>query len=100
MDDPDLQFEGTLSRSPQNFTHHKDQIADDLYEKQSVAMDPAERRKLCKQYELRIIDEMAYMVPFLWWERVIPVSPKVKGVRLLPNHFINQDRSTIWLSKD
>jgi peptide/nickel transport system substrate-binding protein len=100
MDDPDLQFEGTLSNSPQNHTHHKDRIADDLYLKQSRAVDPAERRRLCKQYELRIIDEMTYMVPFLWWDRAIPVPSNVKGIKLLPNHFINQDRSTVWLSKD
>jgi len=100
MDDPDLQFEGTLSGSPQNHTHHKDRIADDLYAKQSRAIDPAERRKLCKQYELRIIDEMTYMVPFLWWDRAIPVPTNVKGIKLMPNHFLNQDRSTIWLSKD
>ena len=100
MDDPDNQFEPTLSNSPQNFMHYKDSIADDLYLKQSRAINPVERRKLCKQYELRILDEMTYMIAFLWWDRIIPVASNVRGLKLLPNHFINQDRSTIWLSKE
>ena len=100
MDDPDNQFEATNSTSPQNYMFYKDPVVDDLYAKQSQAVDPAERRKLCKQYELRVLDEMTYMIVFLWWERIIPVPSYVHGVKLLPNHFINQDRSTIWLSKD
>jgi peptide/nickel transport system substrate-binding protein len=79
---------------------YKDPILDDLFLKQSRTIDPAERKKLCRQFELRVIDEMTYMVPFLWWDRVIPVPTYVKGVKLLPNHFINQDLSTIWLDKN
>ncbi len=100
MDDPDDLLVVTHSSYPQGFMRYKDRIVDDLYAKQSVAMDPAQRRELCKQYQLRIFDEMTYMVPFLWWHRMIPVLPNVKGIKLLPNHFINQDLSTIWLSKD
>ena len=43
---------------------------------------------------------MTYQIVLLWWDRIIPVASNVKGLKLLPNHFINQDRSTIWLSKD
>jgi peptide/nickel transport system substrate-binding protein len=100
MDDPDDQLTHYVSSSSANYARYKDPICDDLYLKQSRAVDPVERRRLCKQLELRVIDEMAYMVPFLWWHRAIPVPVNVKGVKLLPNHFINQDRSTIWLSKD
>jgi len=100
MDDPDTQFEVNLSNSAQNHMFYEDPVVDDLYTKQSRAIDPAERRKLCKQLELRILDEMTYQIVLLWWERIIPVASNVKGLKLLPNHFINQDRSTIWLSKD
>jgi len=100
MDDPDTQFEVNLSNSAQNYMFYKDPVVDDLYTKQSRAIDPAERRKLCKQLELRILDEMTYEIVFLWWDRIIPVASNVRGLKLLPNHFINQDRSTIWLSKD
>jgi peptide/nickel transport system substrate-binding protein len=100
MDDPDDQFVNYVSSSSLNPMRYKDPILDDLYLKQSRAIDPAERRRLCKQFQMRLFDEMTYMVPFLWWHRMIPVPVNVKGVKLLPNHFINQDRSTIWLSKD
>ena len=100
MDDPDDQLTHYVSSSSANYARYKDPICDDLYLKQSRAVDPVERRRLCKQLQLRVIDEMTYMVPFLWWHRMIPVPSNVKGIKLMPNHFINQDLSTIWLSKD
>ena len=100
MDDPDIIVENCLTRSTRNFSHHKDKVVDDLYAKQSVTVDDAERRKLTNELQRRVIDEMAYFVPFLWWQRVVPIRSNVKGVKLLSNHFINQDLSTIWLSKD
>ena len=102
MDEPDLQFSRFLSedKTSQNYGHYIDRVLDELYLKQSQAMDPAERRKLCKQFEVRVLDEMAYIIPTLWWHRMIPISNKVKGIKLLPSHFLNQDLSNVWLSKD
>jgi len=102
VDEPDLQFARFISddKSPMNYGHYTDRLLDELYLKQSQTMDPAERRKLGKQFQLRVLDEMAYIVPTLWWHRMIPLSPKVKGVKLLPSHFLNQDLSNVWLSKD
>jgi len=102
MDEPDLQFGRFLSsdKTSQNYGHYMDRVLDELYLKQSQAMDPAERRRLCKQFEMRVLDEMAYIVPTLWWHRMIPISHKVRGMKLLPSHFLNQDLSNVWLSKD
>jgi peptide/nickel transport system substrate-binding protein len=102
MDEPDLQFIGFLSadRSPRNFGRYKDQILDDLYEKQSRAMDFGERKKLCHQFEKRVLDEMAYVYPVPWFTRIVLHSPKMKGWRILPSHFLNQDLATVWLEKD
>jgi ABC-type transport system substrate-binding protein len=102
VDEPDLQFTRFVSedKSPVNYGQYTDRVLDELFLKQSQAMDPAERRKLCKQFQIRVLDEMAYVVPTLWWHRMTPISPKVKGVKLLPSHFLNQDLSNIWLSKE
>jgi len=43
---------------------------------------------------------MAYNFPTFWWHRIIPHSAKLKGVKLLPSHFLNQDLSQLWLSKE
>jgi len=102
VDEPDLQFTRFVSeeKSPVNYGQYTDRVLDELFLKQSQAMDAAERRKLCKQFQIRVLDEMAYIVPTLWWLRMAPISPKVKGVKLLPSHFLNQDLSNVWLSRE
>jgi peptide/nickel transport system substrate-binding protein len=102
MDEPDLQFVRFLSsdKTAQNYSRYTDRTLDDLYLKQSQAMDPAERRKLCKQFETRVLDEMAYMIPTLWWHRMAPIASQVKGVKFLPSHFLNQDLVNVWLAKE
>ncbi|MGA2957890.1 MAG: ABC transporter substrate-binding protein [Thermodesulfobacteriota bacterium] len=102
MDEPDLQFIWSLSadKSSSNFGRYKDPILDDLYQRQNRTMDPVERRNLCKKYQQRVLDEMAYSFPTFWWHRIVPHSAKLKGVKLLPSHFLNQDLSHLWLSKE
>ena len=102
MDEPDLQFTRFISsdKAPENYGRYIDRVLDDLYLKQSQTMDPTERRKLCKQFQMRVLDEMVYMIPTFWWYRASPFSPKVHGVKLLPSHLLNQDLSTVWLTKD
>ncbi len=102
MDEPDLQFTWSLSadKSQNNYGRYKDPILDELYQRQNRTLDPKERRNLCKQYQQRVLGEMAYCFPTFWWHRIVPHSAKLKGVKLLPSHFLNQDLSQLWLSKD
>ncbi len=102
VDEPDLQFIRFISddKSAMNYGHYTDRVLDELFLRQSQTMDPAERRKLCKQFQVRVLDEMAYIIPTLWWHRMTPLLPKVKGVKLLPSHFLNQDLANVWLGKD
>lgn len=102
MDEPDLQFIGFLSydKSPRNYGRYTDRILDDLYEKQGQAMDSAERKKLCDQFQKRVLDEMAYVIPTMWFHRITLHSAKMKGWKVLPSHFLNQDLRDVWLSND
>jgi peptide/nickel transport system substrate-binding protein len=102
MDEPDLQFIIFLSadKSPRNFGRYTDRVLDDLYERQSRTMDPVERKKLCHQFEKRVLDEMAYVFPVLWSTRNVMLSSKVKGWRGLPNAYLNQDLANVWMEKD
>ena len=102
MDDPDLHFTRYISfdKSPNNYMRYNDRVLDDLYLKQSQAMDPGERKKLCTQFQKRVLDEMAYGFPAPWAQRIVPHSSKLKGWKALPSHFLNQDLANVWLSKD
>jgi peptide/nickel transport system substrate-binding protein len=102
MDEPDIQLARFISsdKSPFNYGRYQDPILDELYNKQSRAMDPVERRKLCRQFEKRVLDDAAYAYPVIWMHRIVLHSPKMKGWKILPSHFLNQDLANVWLDKD
>ena len=102
MDDPDLQLFKFVSsnKSPVNYARYNDTVLDDLYDKQSRATDPKERLKLIRQFEKRVIDEKAYQFPpTLWWQRIVPHWTKVKGWKITPSHYVNQDLRDVWLEE-
>ncbi|HXZ35765.1 MAG TPA: ABC transporter substrate-binding protein, partial [Thermodesulfobacteriota bacterium] len=100
ISDPDLLFLVWLSSdiSPANFGRYIDRTLDDLYQKQSSTMNPVERKKLSRQFQTRVLDEMAYGFPPVGWTKRITIhSAKVKGWVALPHHFLNVDLVDVWL---
>ncbi|HWP35596.1 MAG TPA: ABC transporter substrate-binding protein [Thermodesulfobacteriota bacterium] len=100
MDDPDLQLVKYISsdKSPQNFARYIDRTLDDLYERQSRAINPAERRRLVREFERRVL-EQAYQVPTIWWQRIVPHWTKVRGWYITPSHYVGQDLRDVWLAE-
>lgn len=101
MDEPSLQFVRFISsdKTPYNECQYIDRVLDDLYLKQSQAMDPEERRRICRQFQVRVLDEMAYVLPFMWYNRIVPHSAKLKGWTMMPSHFLGVDLTNVWLSE-
>jgi peptide/nickel transport system substrate-binding protein len=101
MDEPDLQLFRFISndKSPINYARYKDNVLDELYEKQSRETDPKDRLKLLRGFEKRVLDEMAYQFDLLWWQRIVPHSNKIKGWKITPSHYVNQDLRDVWLSE-
>jgi peptide/nickel transport system substrate-binding protein len=101
MDEPDLQLGKFLSanRSPANFGRYNDPTLDDLDDRQTREANPEARKQLVWQYERRVLDEQAYAMVVLWWHRIIPHNAAVKGWKIAPNHYVNQDLSTVWLDE-
>ncbi|MGH7479044.1 MAG: ABC transporter substrate-binding protein, partial [Candidatus Methylomirabilales bacterium] len=102
MDEPDYQLIKFVSRhkSPINYARYVDPVVDDLYDKQGRATDPKERLKLIRQLEKRILDEQAYQFHVLWWYRIIPHHARVKGWKITPSHYLNQDLRDVWLAPE
>jgi peptide/nickel transport system substrate-binding protein len=102
VDDPDLQLIRYVSdeKGSANYGHYNDPVLDDLYSKQSKAMNPVEREKLIRQFEKRVLDEKAYVALVPWMHRIVLHSPRVKGWRVLSSHFLNQDLTNVWLDKE
>jgi peptide/nickel transport system substrate-binding protein len=82
-----------------NVGNYKDQAEVDLYNKMLRETDFSKQRALMREFEKYVVDTEAHEVFVLWWYRIIPHQSYVKGWKMSPSHFINQDLATVWLDK-
>ena len=54
---------------------------------------------LMRQFEKRVLDTEAHEIFLLWRYRIVPYRSYVKGWKISPSHYVNQDLATIWLDK-
>jgi peptide/nickel transport system substrate-binding protein len=99
--EPDLDLYKFVSRdkNPANYSRYIDRTMDELYDKQSRAVDLEERKKLIRQFEKRLLDEEAHYLMTLQWHRIIPHSAKVKGWQVTPSHYLNNTLDVVWLTE-
>lgn len=83
----------------ENYGYYKDPEEAAIYQKMLHEVDPAKQRILMRAYEKRIIDTEAHEFPMLWWNRIIIARSYVKGWKIGPSHYINQDLANIWLDR-
>src|SRR5205809_834605 len=101
MVEPDLdlyKFQST-GVSHNNYGRYTDRVLDELYARQSRAVDPEERKRLVREFEKRLLDEEAHYLYTLQWHRIVPHSARVRGWTITPSHFLNQQLDTVWLSE-
>jgi peptide/nickel transport system substrate-binding protein len=100
FDDPTLQLAKYVSTdlSPTNFSNSTDRFLDGLYVGQAVTTDLRQRAKIVREFERHALTE-ANAVPFLWWNRIVPVASYVKGWHMTPSHYLEQDLTEVWLDR-
>jgi peptide/nickel transport system substrate-binding protein len=99
MDDPDQFLERYTTGDANNWGRFSDPRLDDLFNRQSRALDPAERKKLIGEIEKIVLGNM-YYIPGIWWARTVVHWAKVKNYVAPPNHYSNQKLQDVWLSED
>ena len=87
------------SVSSENYGHYEDAAEVELYDKMLHETDPAKQRAAMRRFETYVLDEQVHEIWALWWHRIVPYRSYVKGFKITPTHFINQDLATIWLDK-
>jgi len=99
--EPDLALYQFQSKeiSQDNYGRYADKVLDELYERQSRATEPAERRRFIREFEKRLLDDETHYVPTLQYHRIIPHNAKVRGWTITPSHYINQQLDTVWLAQ-
>src|SRR5262245_9465322 len=83
----------------EQYGNFDDPAAIDLYQSMLHETDPAKQRLLMRQYEKHALDDETHEIMTLWWYRIVPHRSYVKGWKIGPSHFLNQDLATIWLDK-
>ncbi len=99
--EPDLDLYKFQSKdvSQANYGRYVDRTLDDLYQKQSRATDPEERKRFIRAFEKRLLDEEAHYLATLQWHRIVPHSARVRGWTITPSHYLNQQLDTVWLAE-
>ena len=70
----------------------------DIYNRMLKETDTAKARVLMRQFDTRI-NEQAHQLAVTYWYRVVPMRSYVKGWKISPSHYLNQDLANIWLDK-
>jgi peptide/nickel transport system substrate-binding protein len=99
--EPDLDLYKFLSadRTDASYGRYTDRALDALYDRQARARDVDERRRLVREFEKRLLDEQAHVIPTLWWHRIVPHHARVRGFTITPSHFLNAQLDMIWLAE-
>ena len=83
----------------ENYGYYDDPKAIELYNKMLNETDPKAQRAAMRAYEVHTLDTMAHGIVMPYWYRIIPERSYVKGWKISPSHYLNQDLANIWLDK-
>ena len=87
------------SVSSSNYGNYEDDAEVELYNRLLREADFAKQRGLMREFEKYVLDTQAHEIFLLWRYRIVPYRSYVKGFKISPSHYVNQDLATIWLDK-
>jgi peptide/nickel transport system substrate-binding protein len=85
--------------SPSNYGNFEDQHEVDIYQKLLRELDKSKQKALLLEFAKYVLDDQAHGIFLLWWQRIVPYHSYVKGWKIGPSHYVNQDLATIWLDR-
>jgi peptide/nickel transport system substrate-binding protein len=85
--------------SSSNYGNYEDEPEIALYDRLLRETDFARQRALMREFEKLVLDTEAHEIFLLWRYRIVPYRSYVKGFKISPSHYVNQDLATIWLDK-
>ena len=87
------------SVSDANNGFYEDPAEVELYVRMLREPDAAKQRALMRQFEKYVLDDAAHEIFLLWRYRIVPYRSYLKGWKIGPSHYVNQDLATIWLDQ-
>ncbi|HJZ70610.1 MAG TPA: ABC transporter substrate-binding protein, partial [Vicinamibacterales bacterium] len=83
----------------ENYGGYDDQKEIELYQAILHETDAAKQRAMIREFEKYVLDTQAHMIMTPWWNRIIISRSYVKGWKISPSHYVNQDLANVWLDK-
>ena len=83
----------------ENYGQYDDKESVDIYNKMLRETDAAKQRALMRAFEKRVLDTEAHEMVMPYWNRIVPLRSYVKGWKISPSHYLNQDLANVWLDK-
>jgi len=87
------------SVSGSNYGNFEDEAEIKLYDQLLRELDKSKQKTLLRQFEKHVLDDQVHAIYLLWWQRIVPHRSYVKGWKIGPSHYVNQDLGTVWLDK-
>lgn len=94
-----MQRSQTKSVYSENYGNYEDPKEVKLYDAMLHETDMKKLRTQMREFETYVLDTQVHEIMTPWWHRIVPYRSYVKGWKISPSHYINQDLSTIWLDK-
>ena len=88
-----------LGSAGNNYGSYEDVELEQIYDRLLRSGDEAEQRKIMREYEQRAISDQAHIGITLWWYKINPHRSYVKGWKIAPSHYLNQQLDNVWLDK-
>jgi len=83
----------------ENYGQYDDKDSIDIYNKMLRETDATKQRALMRAFEKRALDTEAHAMVMPYWTRIVPLRSYVKGWKISPSHYLNQDLANVWLDK-
>lgn len=83
----------------ENYGNYEDPKLVELYNAVVHETDPAEQRRKMRAYEIHVLDTEAHSIMMPWWERILTHRAYMKGWKISPSHYVNQDLAPVWIEK-
>jgi peptide/nickel transport system substrate-binding protein len=80
-----------------DYTNHQDQKTTDLYLAMLNEPDPEKQYVKMREYEGRVLKDQAHFIPGFWWYRIVPHRTYLKGWKIGPSHYLNQQLQNVWI---
>jgi peptide/nickel transport system substrate-binding protein len=89
----------STDRSESNYARYTDRELDRLFDAELRETGIEKQKALLHQFEKRVLVDEAHYVVLLWFQRIIPHWSAVKGWKISPSHYLNQDLAEVWVEK-